>query len=449
MGMRLMMLFTLTMTAATLPARAAPITPSVVDPSSADDATNRPPEVLNAIEQFQQGKMNEAFAGLQTAARRYPHLPPARVMMANLYLTSGQTAAGRQQLERMVAEDPADPEAYLIFGDLMRQQGYFTAAAALYTEATPRIAGFQKDPARRDNLLARLHSGSAAVAEARGQWAEVIAALEKWLAVDADSAAARGRLGRALFFLDRPEEAFAQFQAAAGNDDSGTARPAEISMLLLYHTRGDQQKAAEWKDKALAVSPDNLQTRLGVAGWLWETGDAAAAKTHAEAALAIDATAADALVYCGLAARRLENIDEAERYFQTAYELSPQHLTAGIQLAVLLAGQSDVAKQRRALEIATDIAKSHPHQADVTATLAWAHYRLGRNPEAARSLESLAVGKRPLSRDAAYYVAQVLHGLGRQSEARRLLRATFERAGPFAAEAAARRWGRQIGAATE
>jgi tetratricopeptide (TPR) repeat protein len=91
-------------------------------------------------------------------------------------------------------------------------------------------------------------SGLAAVSESREDWKSARDRLNAWLELEPRNGQARQRLGRVLFGLDKPEDAFAALTQAV--KDEPALEPAAISMGWLYSQKADSSKAEEWFDFA-------------------------------------------------------------------------------------------------------------------------------------------------------------------------------------------------------
>ena len=92
-------------------------------------------DVDKAIEVIQTGDIDAARTLLTKAKEKNPALPPARVLMGQLLLIAGQGPAARLEFERAVIDTPADPEAYLIFGEAAVRELRVTDAELLFKEA--------------------------------------------------------------------------------------------------------------------------------------------------------------------------------------------------------------------------------------------------------------------------------------------------------------------------
>src|SRR4051812_1876949 len=86
-------------------------------------------EIEKAGEALAKGKADEAYKLLQEAVKKNPTLPPARLMLARLYLSVEQEQAqrvGRSILEMAAAETPDHPEVYLTNGQIAGREGRLT-----------------------------------------------------------------------------------------------------------------------------------------------------------------------------------------------------------------------------------------------------------------------------------------------------------------------------------
>jgi Tfp pilus assembly protein PilF len=87
------------------------------------------PEIADAIGRFNDLNLAGALEKLREAVEKHPdRLPPAQVIMAQLYAQANQAAQTWGSLERAVVEAPEDPEAYVILADIELGAGRVNAA---------------------------------------------------------------------------------------------------------------------------------------------------------------------------------------------------------------------------------------------------------------------------------------------------------------------------------
>jgi predicted Zn-dependent protease len=406
-------------------------------PSSEDVATTYPAEIRAAIETFEQGDAQGAFERLKASAADYPHLPPPRIMLANLYFSSDNVIAGRVSLEQAAVEHPEDPETYLILGDLLIRERRWTEADAVYGRGEALWKVFTGDKARRQELEGRLCAGLAAVAEARTQWELAATRLKRWIEIAPQKVSAHQRLGRVQFMLKQEKEAFAEFQIAASSTTSGP--PAPIMMAMLYLQQGKLAKGEEWIKYALDKAPQDFRTQLGAAQWNWEAGRLDDAAKYAAEAIALKADSLDARLLSAQAAFYQGQLNDAEQQLEALRESMPGNFLVLNLLSWTLASSDDTAKVQRAVELAALNSQRFPESPEAAVALAWALFRDGKKAESHASLERVKANAQ-LTRDAAYYAARILQDAGEVEQAKALLQGALENVGPFASESEARAW---------
>ncbi len=395
-------------------------------------------EVEDAVALFNQRDFNGALELLEAAAKKHPDLPPAPVMMAQLFARANVAAGVRHWLERAVKDVPDDPEGYAIMGNFALNDGRVTEAHLLFSKASTLLNGFQGSTKRKDALLPRVHAGLATVAEFRQDWATGQKHLEAWLAVDTKNAQAMARLARAMFQQKDAAKAL-EYLRNAKEADPNMLTP-EAQLALFYEDYGDHDNAVKWMREALKVAPDDVRTHLAVARWALLTGDVDQAKEQAAVALQLDPQSLDAKIMRGIVALFQKDYKAAEMYFEGAHLQSPGNFAASNNLAIALAEQTEPSKQRRALEYAAANVRQNANNQntrEALSTYGWALYKTGRLDEADQVLQRVArTGL--FDPDTAYYIARVAADKGRTEEAKRLLTEALKSKRPFSQEGEAR-----------
>jgi tetratricopeptide (TPR) repeat protein len=177
----------------------AQITTEMLIGDAVSNPGTRYSDVDEAIKRFTNRDPLGAQQFLEAALRKNPNLPPVDLLLAKMYILSGDTASALASLEKTAAENPGDPEPYLILGDQAISAGQTIQAEALYEKALGLIDGFQGNEKRKRGFIIRARTGRSLVAERRKNWATAASDLTTLLKVDPDNAAAHYRLGRALF----------------------------------------------------------------------------------------------------------------------------------------------------------------------------------------------------------------------------------------------------------
>ena len=294
---------------------------------------------------------------------------------------------------------------YLTLGGLALGEGRLSDAR-LNFEKTLELAGSGRWDAEKARKFRReSFVGLAAVSEAREDWKGAQARLIAWLELEPKHGQARQRLGRALFQLDKAEDAFAALNQAV--KDEPALEPAAISMAWLYTQKGDTKKAEEWFDYARKLEPASARVLLAHATWLLDHGRAADARTEIDEAVKLDPASKEAQKVRGLIAWHLRDLAGAEQIFEPLHRDAPADPVAANLLALALVEQEDPAKRSRGLQLAEVNTVQFPRSHEAMATLGWALYRAGRLDQAEQKLRT-AVSGASISPDIAYYLARVL-----------------------------------------
>lgn len=408
-----------------------------VESDRAAQESERIDELDKALESFQRREYEQALIVLQAATKAYPELPPARLMMARLFLAHNQLPLGRAALEQAAVESPAYPGIYNGFGALALAEGRLTDAFLHFDKAASLATSGPWTDRQGAFFLLQSHAGLATVAEGRKDWATAHAALAAWLEREPTNGQARQRLARALLELDKPTEAQAQLQQAVKDDP--TLDPAAITMGWLYTHKGNLTKAAEWMQAAVKQAPKDPKVQRGMATWLLQQGKTQEAKTHADAAAKLNPDARELKFLRGLIARYLKDYGQAEDYFQALHQETPGDFQASNQLVLALVEQADKTKQGRALQLAEMNARLYPNAPEALSTLGRVYYRLGRLDEAERALQASVSGGTGSS-ETAYYLAHVLAERGRLDNVQQLLKVALDAPGPFMFRKEAQEW---------
>jgi Tfp pilus assembly protein PilF len=381
-----------------------------------------------AVELFRAGKFDDALKELEAGSKADPKLPPPKVRLANLFFQAGQGPAARANLERAAAEDPKHPDVYLLNGSFAYGEGRITdtilsCQVALAQADDPRWDAEQKKRFKRDARL-----GLAAAFEARRDWTSAREFLTAILAEDPKNGPARQRLATAIFLLGKPDDAFAELQKAHA-DDPASDLP-ELRMASLYTSQNDPAKAEDWLKKAVAAHGQNPKAHRAYAAFLLDAGNPDGAQIYLGAAAKLDPTGRDTTALRGLMARYRKDHAQAEQIFEALHREHPADSFAAWNLALVLAETGNKDKQRRAVEIAENEVRKNQRAGEGFAVLGWCYYKAGRVDEAEKALVTAAqVGA--LSRDAAFFLAQILAHKGRWEDAAKLLKGATEARGGF------------------
>ncbi|MGB8852802.1 MAG: tetratricopeptide repeat protein [Pirellulales bacterium] len=417
--------------AAARPAEAQVTAQSLIGKAVSDDSMNK--EITNAISRFRDRDIDGCRAVLERAKSNNPKLPPPGVMMAMLWLSVNQLGPARAELEDTAVKFSADPEPYLMLGDLAFQERRVTEADVLFAKATALTAAFDENPKRKRDFDIRCNAGAAAVAEARKQWEAAQKHLTAWLALDPDNASAHQRMGIVLFQLSKEMESLAEFREARKLDEK--AVQPELALARLYDDAKKRDTAKKLIEQAIKLSPNDAAVQLAASQWYLGQNDLETAKQGAEVALKLDPRSLEAKVVRGAIARVARDYKTAEKFFNEAHVQSPGNFPASNSLALVLIESDDKDARQRAMEMAEANVAMHrensPQQVNALTTLAWVYYKLGRREDAEKILEQISRNN-ALTTDGAYYVAKLLADRGEKDRARKILEEVLENEPMFA-----------------
>jgi Flp pilus assembly protein TadD len=394
-------------------------------------------ELEAARDHLKQGKPGEAFDDLKKATASHPELPPARCLMALLYFSAGGHDQGVAQLEQASVEAPEHPEIYTAFGKLAIAERRLTFARLAFEKAQGLKTPSAWTPARKAEFDRTCHQGLAYLAEARQDWERARAHLVASLEGDSKNGIDRHRLARALFWLGRRDEAYAELRK--GSEADVRLEPAAVAMSRLYTQDHKPDKASEWLEKGVKDAPTDPRVRIAIANMMLERNLAAEAEKQVQSARSLGADSRELKRLTGLVARSRKKYEEAEKSFQSLAQDAPGDFFASNQLALVLASQDDSAKWPRALQLAEVNARAFPNEQESLSTLGWVLFRIGRTEDAERVLRT-AVTRGPIGSDTAYYLGMVLHARGNSDDARRLVRSAVDAEGAFINLDDAKKW---------
>lgn len=411
------------------PASAGLILNDIVGITQPDQDVSKTREIEQARVAFRERQYDLCLAALEQAQKHLPALPPARLLMAVMFLDDAQPAAGRVLLEPIVAEQRANPLLYDVFGRIALAESRINDAE-LNFERSLELLGRDRALAKpiRSRYEKNCELGLASVAEARQDWKQACERLSRVLKSHADDAAVRQRLGRDLFQLGDDKQAYAQLSQAATDDSRQES--AAIVMGRLYAQRGDAASAEQWLMRAVDELPNLAHARVVYGNWLLDQGRPADAARMARQAEALEPAALPVRGLSGLCARHEKRFADAEKIFQQLHVDEPGEFQWSNQLALSLIEQLDEQKQSRALQLAEVNARQYPQMADALATLGWVSFRLGRQADAQRNLNAAVSGGRASS-DTAFYLARLKSSQNSLAEARTLLTTALGTSGHF------------------
>jgi tetratricopeptide (TPR) repeat protein len=442
---------------------------SLLNKSVSDATAENYKDVDRAIYKFTHRDPEGALDSLTIAKKKNSKLPPPEMMLAQMWIIANQAPQARNALEECVKNNPNDPEAYLVLGDLAFSDRRVAEAELLFTKAEALAATFKENAKRANDFNGRAEAGLAAVAESREKWDTAETYLKNWLKIvdpegtphtdgstpNTSGANAHDRLGRVLFHADPTmkkttgaKEAYEQFQLAVADDPKSIS--ADIALAQLYEDAKMHDQAKRFISHAVLQPPTEpatkLATLLAAARWALDTNQADDAFNYASQALEVpvDSKAKrtlEAKFLMGVAARMKGDTKTAEKMLEEVFLASPGNFQASNQLAQVLGEQkTDKEKQQRGLEIAMnnqaaaqagDAGRRDPARAlESAATLGWVLFQMNRIPEADQVTQAI-INTGVASPDILYYQARLFQEHSQTKEAIAKLKASLSNSRGF------------------
>ena len=383
------------------------VVPAAPTAAPTTQATNA--DVEAAITAFREGRFDDCLRLLKKAADKDSKMPPPQVTLADLFRQAKQPTAMRQALDQAVTNYPADPQAYIVLGDLALSENRICDASLEFAKAQELLKTFTASAERKKALEPGTIIGLARIAKARQKWPEAQKQFEAYLLLNPKDTGALQELANALFQQAEAGPALKMLRKAYELDPKTVLTP-EATLALFYERYPDHRNAVTWMNIALTKYPEDLKTLINAGGWALETGQLEEAKKHAAKAMQLDPKSVDARMLRGVVALFLKDYKAAEDDFQVILEQYPKNFGAKNNLALALCEEKDDIKKSRALDYATDNAQLNPKSADALTTLGWVFYRLGRLNDAEECLKrTAAAANGHLKPDGVYYYAQIAY----------------------------------------
>lgn len=262
-------------------------------------------------------KIEAALTEAEAASKAFPQSAPA-LQLLGLAKMNGKDIKGAEaaflQSVKLAGNKSAD--GYQGLGDFYLSQKRLPDAANAYQQA------IKLEP-NRGNLYVRL----AEIQNAQGQ----TAAAEKTLRITIDKAPKNPAAHAVLadFYLQsrRPDQAISHYQQA----QKLLGKPDTTLLLRLgnaYYAKGDAKSGAAQMRQALAIDPKLVIARFTLASAAEAAGDRATAESEYRKILEQVPNYAPALNNLAyLYASQNRNLEQAQRYVDSAIKVAPQDLT--------------------------------------------------------------------------------------------------------------------------
>jgi tetratricopeptide (TPR) repeat protein len=302
-----------------------------------------------------------------------PDRPSVLNNLATVLQQQGKYPESREYCERLLALNPADANAWMIFGNTQAGLKLLPDALASYDRALAIAPDHVQTLANRGNAHAAL-----------GRHAEALADLDRALQIEPDMAEALINRGNVLTDLRRSDAAIADYRLALVADPDNTGILGNLGNALA--ALGRYPEALEHLDRALQIEPYHPEVLINRCSVLTELGRFSDAIDDCRHALALDAGNARFLSQLGNALLRSQQPHEAIVACEQAIAADPACADAfqnrGNALVMLGRHAAAIEDYARAQTLAPDSARPFWNEALCRLLLGdfergWAHYARG------------------------------------------------------------------------
>ena len=322
--------------------------------------------------QIQASKSNlTAIDSLSDFVDHNPNAHEARLTLARLLISEKQYNESRKHFERLIKDNPDNPEVIYPVAMLALQQGDTVTGR---TQLEKLLATDYPDKGTVHFFLGQLDQ----------EQSKPEAALEHYRQVPVGDQyiTARSRAAQILLQQGKPEEARELLHSTHGRNNAEQTQLVMAESQLLREA-GRQNDAYIILETALTSQPDNLEL-------LYETA---------------------------LTAERIGKPEILETHLKHLLKLKPDHAHALNAMGYSLAERN--IRLPEAHELISKALSLMPDDPFIMDSLGWVLYRQGKLPEALSTLEKCYGIK--ADPEIAAHLGEVLWAMGRQDEARRIL----------------------------
>ncbi len=289
-----------------------------------------------------------------TALRLDPQNPQVRYSLAVSLAGSGQLDAAADELQRALALQPTFEDARIQLGRVLARQGRIDEG----------IAEFRKIIVSRPDYAAPYSAMGASLFEA-GRYQEAAQAFQQVATLQADNAVARQQVGVSFQALGDNARALEWYQKALAIRPSAQAYS---NIGAIHHEQREYSKAIAAYQQAIAIRPNARETHRNLG---------------------------DAYLRMGMRREALAAYREAVRLAEIDLQVNPRDARLLASLAVYLQKAGEASKASARADEALGVA---PHDFDVLRRVAQVHALAGRSQFALDMLE--AALRNGLTRDA-------------------------------------------------
>ena len=262
------------------------------------------PELAECTRAFYRGEFAQAAQLAEKELRVHPQAMPVRIMLARAQLAQGEFQPAFEQLRRVLASDPKNPDALYYMSLIARE---------LSQREYQRLAALAPDSARVHQLLAEAALAAENPSEAETEFQTALRINPGSM----DAALALAELKRSQSKFD---EAIGYY--AEAKKFGPLSYPVAYGLGACYTYKKDYSQAADWLRRAIALAPDSAGGHFALGNALFQDRQLEAAIPELKTALRLEPRMKQAYFLLGRDYTKLGRQEEAQAAFQKLDEMN-------------------------------------------------------------------------------------------------------------------------------
>ena len=385
--------------------------------------------IVAAVTAFQNRNIAECERLLTQATDRDPSLPSVSILMARLFVQSGNVVESIARLEGHIAIAPRDPLSYIALSEIALKSGRWTDAWLLLQFAEQLITEqTDADPIARDELRATVYGLKGESAANRRQWVEAEELFSQYAKLRPTDATPVWSIGKLKLVQGDVEAALAKLREGRAIEP----RLPQPELVIAHELAANlsSNDCEKWFLDGIKANDESVDNWIAYLRWLLARDRAADVDKLVPELKNEYRSNRDIKFLSALSCRFLGKISEAEKGFSEIHQAKPDDVEAADQLALVLIESNDEGKRARAQQLSEANLRRAPNVENTAATAAWVQFKLGSVDVADRMLAEITANI-AISPQTAYYVAELLRSKGKEAEAKQVLETAVKSTGIF------------------
>lgn len=377
-----------------------------------------------------QGDFRGAREKLQKVNETNKDLPLPELIISGWLFELNYPVMGTQVLQQVGFTHGKRQDVQIQLAQVAMTQARFYEASLLIESALQSPPEAEWSEPFKAALVTQIHETRGAIEERRSRMPEAKEIYTKLLADNGNSLKALLGLARSTFALGEIDQCESHFRKLEELSPE-KAPVTEVALATLYFAKNDAANGETWLKKGLErTGNQNSIVRLEYARFLLKSNRPEEAKGILTPAKPIDALKSEFAFHIAQSEQMLGNFDKSIPILAKIWKASPNNFVVGNHLAWAMLQSSDPKIVAQGARLAQQNLQNNPSIVEAIATSAWAQYKRG-DKKGADETVSRPLPNRNFSRDAAYFLSEILEASGKSSEAAGIRARVLSASGEF------------------